>query len=152
MPGERFPEDNTGNRASYPKFFGLAQLPPIDIVLTPLINNIAGLSELLVVVLDDYHLIRNQHIHDILQFLLELAIANAAIGLTNCAGLSFDKDILSAIKSSQDRINPYVKKIAMIGMKPVHKAAYNFLLAVTTNKFMKAFESESEAKEWLVND
>jgi LuxR family maltose regulon positive regulatory protein len=45
--------------------------PPVDAVLTWLINDIAALSGKIVLVLDDYHLIQAQPIHDALRFLLE---------------------------------------------------------------------------------
>jgi len=47
-----------------------AQPPPAEAVLTALINEIADLSERIVLVLDDYHLIDAQPIHDALTFLL----------------------------------------------------------------------------------
>jgi LuxR family maltose regulon positive regulatory protein len=47
-----------------------AQPPPAEAVLTVLINEIADSSERIVLVLDDYHLIDAQPIHDALSFLL----------------------------------------------------------------------------------
>ena len=48
------------------------QPPPIEAVLTALINEIAAISPLFVLVLDDYHLlIEAQPIHDALAFLLD---------------------------------------------------------------------------------
>ena len=47
------------------------QPPPIEPVLTALINEIAGRSDDLILVLDDYHLIDAQPIHDVLAFLLD---------------------------------------------------------------------------------
>jgi LuxR family maltose regulon positive regulatory protein len=47
------------------------QPPPTEAVLTSLINEIAALPDRLVLVLDDYHLIESQPIHDALTFLLE---------------------------------------------------------------------------------
>jgi len=46
------------------------QVPPVEAVLTMLINDIAALPERIVLVLDDYHLIGAQPIHDALAFLL----------------------------------------------------------------------------------
>ncbi len=48
-----------------------AQLPPIDSVLTTLINEIAAVSEEFALVLDDYHVVDNQSIDQALTFLLE---------------------------------------------------------------------------------
>jgi len=47
------------------------QPPPTEIVLTSLINDIAALSDRIILVLDDYHLIETQPIHNALTFLLE---------------------------------------------------------------------------------
>ncbi len=47
------------------------QPPPAEAVLTSLLNEIAALPDRLVLVLDDYHLIEIQPIHDALTFLLQ---------------------------------------------------------------------------------
>ena len=47
------------------------QPPPIDAVLTSLINEIAVIPDRIILVLDDYHLIEAEPIHDALTFLLE---------------------------------------------------------------------------------
>jgi LuxR family maltose regulon positive regulatory protein len=46
------------------------QPPPTEIILTGLINEIAAIPDRIVLVLDDYHLIEAQPIHDALTFLL----------------------------------------------------------------------------------
>ncbi|NIQ89362.1 MAG: LuxR family transcriptional regulator, partial [Deltaproteobacteria bacterium] len=47
------------------------QPPPTEAILTSLINEIAALPDRIILVLDDYHLIEAQPIHDALTFLLE---------------------------------------------------------------------------------
>jgi len=47
------------------------QLPPTEDILTSLINELAAASVRIILVLDDYHLIEAQPIHDALTFLLE---------------------------------------------------------------------------------
>jgi len=47
------------------------QPPPTETVLTPLINEIAAMPNRIVFVLDDYHLIETQPVHEALGFLLE---------------------------------------------------------------------------------
>ncbi len=47
------------------------QLPPIEAVLTSLINDVVALPGRITLVLDDYHLIEAQSIHDAFTFLLE---------------------------------------------------------------------------------
>jgi LuxR family maltose regulon positive regulatory protein len=51
--------------------FQAPQPPPIESVLTGLINEIAALQEQFVLVLDDYHVIKAESIHDALTFLLD---------------------------------------------------------------------------------
>jgi LuxR family maltose regulon positive regulatory protein len=46
------------------------QPPPAEVILTALINDIAALPDRMVLVLDDYHLIEAQPIHDALTFLV----------------------------------------------------------------------------------
>jgi LuxR family maltose regulon positive regulatory protein len=50
-----------------------SQPPPIETVLTSLLNEIAATREKIIMVLDDYHLIENQAVHDALTYLLEHA-------------------------------------------------------------------------------
>jgi LuxR family maltose regulon positive regulatory protein len=52
------------------------QPPPAEAVLTSLINEIATIPDRIVLVLDDYHLIETQPIHDALTFLLEYLPVN----------------------------------------------------------------------------
>jgi LuxR family maltose regulon positive regulatory protein len=47
------------------------QPPPVEAVLTPLINEIATISDRIVLVLDDYHLIESSEVDEALAFLLE---------------------------------------------------------------------------------
>lgn len=44
---------------------------PVDLIFTGLVNEIAELSDKLLLVLDDYHLIENETIHTITRFLIE---------------------------------------------------------------------------------
>jgi len=47
-----------------------SQPPPAEAVLTSLINDVAALPDRMVLILDDYHVIEAQPIHDALTFLL----------------------------------------------------------------------------------
>ena len=47
------------------------QPPPTEMTLTTLINEIAAIPDLIILVLDDYHLIEAQPVHEALTFLLE---------------------------------------------------------------------------------
>ena len=75
----------------------------------------------------------------------------SAIALVNVKDLYFDMEILNSFKKGQELCTPYQKKVAIIGVKGLIKAAYNFVLGLT-NPTTKAFESEQAAKDWLVSD
>jgi LuxR family maltose regulon positive regulatory protein len=47
------------------------QPPPAEVVLTQLINEITAIPGSIILILDDYHLLEAQAIHDALTFLLE---------------------------------------------------------------------------------
>jgi len=47
------------------------QPPPTEVVLTSLINEISTIPDRMIFIIDDYHLIEAQSIHDALKFLLE---------------------------------------------------------------------------------
>jgi LuxR family maltose regulon positive regulatory protein len=59
------------------------QPPPIEVVLTALVNEIAAASASFALVLDDYHLITAKPIHDILTFLLEHQPPQMHLGLAS---------------------------------------------------------------------
>ncbi len=46
------------------------QIPPVEVMLTSLINELAVISTNIILVLDDFHLIESQSIHDMLTFFL----------------------------------------------------------------------------------
>jgi LuxR family maltose regulon positive regulatory protein len=47
---------------------GFNQQPEVEALLTPLINQIAALKKLFLVILDDYHLIQDQKVHQAVSF------------------------------------------------------------------------------------
>ena len=57
--------------ASVMPMFQVPQPPPVEVVLTSLINLLADIPQRFVLVLDDYHLITAPPVHDALVFLLE---------------------------------------------------------------------------------
>ncbi|MEZ4663930.1 MAG: hypothetical protein R2911_40875, partial [Caldilineaceae bacterium] len=58
------------------------QLPPLTALLTPLLNDLHQLAEPIALVLDDYHLISAQPIHEALIFLIEHLPPNLRLILT----------------------------------------------------------------------
>ncbi len=61
-------DENVGQAAH--SLLGAPQLPPLESLMTLIINDLAAVSPF-VLVLDDYHLIHTAHIHDAIAFLLE---------------------------------------------------------------------------------
>jgi LuxR family maltose regulon positive regulatory protein len=61
------------------------QPPPVQALLTPLLNEIADLSEPLALILDDYHLISASRIHDGVAFLLEHQPPNLHLAISTRA-------------------------------------------------------------------
>ncbi len=59
-----------------------AQKPPLNVVLTGLINQIAAISEPVMLVLDDYHLIQTRSIHQAVAFLLDNQPPNFHLAMT----------------------------------------------------------------------
>ncbi|MBI5029493.1 MAG: hypothetical protein HZB51_03130 [Chloroflexi bacterium] len=49
----------------------LPQLPPLESLVAPILNDLANLSQDMTLILDDYHVIENEIIHNALTFLLE---------------------------------------------------------------------------------
>jgi LuxR family maltose regulon positive regulatory protein len=60
----------------------MSPLPPVDMLLTSLINDIATVPHDFLLVLDDYHVITNGQIHEGLIFLLDHASAQMHIAIT----------------------------------------------------------------------
>jgi hypothetical protein len=75
----------------------------------------------------------------------------SVLALTNTTNLAFNMDVLKIFKDEGKKTAPYEKKVAAIGVKGLLKAAYNFVVGLTSKTF-KVFDTELEAKEWLVSD
>ena len=76
---------------------------------------------------------------------------NSILGLTNVTNLRFDMDVLKEFKEAGAKTKPFEKKVALVGVKGLLKAGYNFVIGLTSSTY-KAFETEQEAKDWLVSD
>lgn len=75
----------------------------------------------------------------------------SVLALVNVGNARFDSEILRIFKENQDKSEPYEKRVAVIGLDTLKRIAYNFI-AGSNKSFIRAFESEEEAKEWLVQD
>lgn len=90
---------------------GMSGTDPLEVVLPPLINELAALDERLVLVMDDYHLVESQEVHNGVAFLLahlppelELAIATRIDPPLPLASLRAQGDMLE-VRAAQLRFN-----------------------------------------------
>jgi hypothetical protein len=75
----------------------------------------------------------------------------SVLTLANVNNLSFDMEVVKVFNEEGAKIRPYEKKTAVVGVIGLVKTVYNFAVGFT-NKSYKLFNSEEEAKEWLVSD
>jgi hypothetical protein len=76
---------------------------------------------------------------------------DSALVLANVTNINFNMDILNSFKKSREKTKGYTKKEAVFGVKGLAKAGYNFVVGLTS-RTTKVFDTEQEAKEWLVID
>jgi hypothetical protein len=74
----------------------------------------------------------------------------SVLALTNIADLHFDIDIILAFKKARELTKSFERKVAFIGVTGLIKVVYNAIVDLTNQHITRAFETESEAKEWLV--
>lgn len=77
---------------------------------------------------------------------------NSVLTLVNVSHLHFDLTILKLFKESTDITLPYEKKLAVVGIKGLLKSGYNYVVGLSPNNKVQAFDTEEEAKEWLVKE
>lgn len=79
-------------------------------------------------------------------------LPDSVLVLVNVANLHLDSDLVNVFRFERERTNPYEKRVAVFGAKGMQKIAYNFVSSFGKKPFVKAFDTELEAKEWLVNN
>ena len=77
---------------------------------------------------------------------------NSSLTLINVKNLSFNMDIINSFRDSIVETQPYVRKLAVFGLTGLQKIVYNFITKLSQQYSIKAFETELEAKEWLISD
>lgn len=75
---------------------------------------------------------------------------NSVLALVDVAHAFFHFDTLKTFKNFQERCSQYQKKVAVIGLKGLQKTGFNSVVGSNKKGLTKAFDSEMEAKEWLV--
>ncbi|MGE5557070.1 MAG: hypothetical protein ACM3WV_00515 [Bacillota bacterium] len=76
----------------------------------------------------------------------------SVLAIINAESFFFDMDVVSVFRKSQNECEAYEKKVAVIGVSGLIKVAYNFIVGLTMNTKFRIFNTELEAKEWLVKD
>lgn len=76
---------------------------------------------------------------------------NSVLGMTNVQNLKFDMEVLNKMKSGEKETTPRVKKVAIVGVKGLLKAGYNFVIGLSNSPY-KIFDTVEEAKEWLASE
>jgi hypothetical protein len=75
---------------------------------------------------------------------------NSVLGLMDISKIYFHIDTMHAFKELQEKTSPYGKKVAVVGVKGLIKTSFNAITA--SEKKVRAFNTEAEAKEWLVSE
>jgi hypothetical protein len=76
---------------------------------------------------------------------------NSVLAIINLTKVNYDIEIVNNFIKSREKTAPYEKKEAIIGMSSLQRVAYNFICGLKNNN-TKTFDSEIEAKEWLVEE
>lgn len=76
----------------------------------------------------------------------------SVLSLVNVTDLYFDMEVINAFKDSIVSTLPYHKKMAIVGVEGIIKAAYNFVVGLGPNTKIRTFSSEQEALDWLASD
>lgn len=63
-----------------------------------------------------------------------------------------NNEVLDELKKFSTYVNPYIKKLAYIGIKGIKKIVIRILSVFTSKIDQKLFDSIDEAKEWLIKD
>jgi hypothetical protein len=75
----------------------------------------------------------------------------SVLTIVNVENLYIDMDTLKVFKEEGEKIRSYELFTAVIGVKGIAKAAYNFVVGLT-NPYYKVHDSEQQAKDWLVRE
>lgn len=76
--------------------------------------------------------------------------ASSALTLTDISNLHFDSDVMNMFKEFTVHNKPFVKAGAVVGVKGILKAAYNFVMYFS-GRNLPLFETREKAMDWLVS-
>ena len=76
----------------------------------------------------------------------------SVLAITNVENLAFDMEIVNRFKEQRYKLAPYEKKVAIIGLKGIQMIAFRYIVSFTQHNMIQLFDTEADAKEWLVKD
>lgn len=88
-----------------------------------------------------------RHVTDVYEHLPK----NSVLEIVKAENFLFDMSVLNIFKEEGAKTAPYEKKVAVIGVKSLPRAAYNFIVGLSRSNY-KILDSLEQAKEWLVAD
>ena len=78
--------------------------------------------------------------------------SNSVLALINVSNAFFHFNTLKAFKDFQEKTDPYIKKVAIVGLVGLQKVGFNTVSRSNHKGSVKVFDSEQEAKEWLIEE
>ena len=100
------------------------------------------------------HFFNYQAVKDELEEVQEIVVKqapNSLLVLANFTDTSIAGDLMSALNAGSIRTKDHVRKTAVIGVTGIKKRLADMLTKLTGQP-LKYFDTESEAKEWLVQE
>jgi hypothetical protein len=76
---------------------------------------------------------------------------HSVLALANVTNVHFDMEVLRVFQEQNKELEQYYKKLAVVGVVGLLKAGYHFVIGLS-NKTIQIFNTEQEAKDWLIKD
>jgi hypothetical protein len=78
---------------------------------------------------------------------------NSVLALVNVADAFFHFDTLKTFKQFNEKTGPYIKRVAVTGLIGLKKVGFNSVTNSSNRKgSTKAFDSQQQAKDWLLGE
>lgn len=74
---------------------------------------------------------------------------NSVLAVVDISNAFFHWDTFKAIRELIAKTGPYSRKIALIGVKGMRKTSLKTLAG--NNEFIRSFDTEEQAREWLIS-
>lgn len=73
---------------------------------------------------------------------------NSVFSITRVEGTHYNVKIVNRARELVQKMGPYIYAEAYVGISPIQRVIFNNVVKLS-NRNMRSFESESEAREWL---